>query len=113
MDNIKIIFYTTSSGKQPFVDWHKDLDGMAKSIIIARIARLRVGNFGDCKPLKNGAGVCELRIAYGSGLRIYYGKKGSAIIVLLAGGDKGSQNRDIARAKRYWQAYKELMHESE
>lgn len=108
---MKIIFYTLSTGKQPFVDWQKKLDVIAKSVVMARMARIRAGNFGDCKSLKGGNGVCEFRINYGSGFRIYYGKKGSTIIVLLIGGDKGSQRHDIEKAKRYWLDYKELLHE--
>lgn len=54
-----------------------------------------------------------MRVDYGAGLRIYYGKKGLNIVILLVGGDKGGQDRDIARAKRYWLAYKESEHENE
>ena len=68
---------------------------------------IRDGNFGDCKQLRGGDGIYELSIDYGPGFRIYYGKKGSTIIILLAGGEKGSQSRDIAKAKRYWLDFKE------
>ncbi len=67
-----------------------------------------MGNFGDAKRIKGGEGVLELRISYGPGYRIYFGKDGSTVVVLLIGGDKGSQNRDIAKAKRYWLDYKDL-----
>lgn len=107
MNTLKIVFYTTNTGKQPFVAWQNSLDTKIKSIVMAKIARIRIGNFGDCKTIKGCLGMWELRIDYGAGYRIYYGKSGSKIIVLLIGGDKGTQERDIAKAKRYWLEYKE------
>ena len=107
IETIKIILYTTSAGKQPFVEWQKTLTVKVESIVISRLARIRDGNFGDHKPLSGGDGVYELRIDYGPGFRVYYGKKGATIVVLLVGGDKGSQSRDIAKAKRYWLDFKE------
>ncbi len=71
--------------------------------ILTRLDRLKFGNFGDCKTLKEG--VCELRIHYGPGIRIYYGKIGNKVILLLCGGDKGSQDRDVAKAKEYLKDY--------
>lgn len=68
-----------------------------------RLDRLRMGNFGDCKSISEG--VCELRIHYGPGIRIYYGKIGKKVILLLCGGDKGSQTRDIIKAKEYLKDY--------
>lgn len=107
MSTVNVIIYTTSTGKQPFVDWQRGLDPRVKAVVIARIARVKVGNLGDCKIIKGGGGVWELRISYGAGYRIYFGKTGTTIVVLLAGGDKGSQVRDIAKVKRYWLTFKE------
>lgn len=107
MEKIEIIPYTTDAGKQPFFDWHRKLDVKVKSIIMARFARLRRGNFGDCKSIVGARGLFELRIDYGSGYRIYYGKVGTTIVVLLVGGDKSSQDRDIVKAKKYWLDFKE------
>lgn len=107
MNAYQIIFYTTDTGSQPFVTWQKKLDTKIEAVVIGRLARIRNGNFGDCKPIKGSDGVCELRIDYGPGYRIYFGKKGGRIVVLLVGGDKGSQNRDITKAKRYWLDFKE------
>ena len=104
MNLIKIIIYSTKVNKEPFSDWEDDLDTMTQAIIKSRLERVRLGNFGDAKILKGTGGIWELRIDYGSGYRIYFGKQGTTILV---GGDKRSQNRDIAKAKRYWLDYKE------
>jgi putative addiction module killer protein len=69
----------------------------------ARLNRIRLGNFGDCKSV--GSGVEELRIDFGPGYRIYYGREGSLVVILLCGGSKASQARDILRAQRYWKEY--------
>lgn len=68
-----------------------------------RLDRLKLGNFGDCKTLQEG--VSELRIHYGPGIRIYYGKIGNRIVLLLCGGDKDSQDNDINKAKEYLKDY--------
>jgi len=68
-----------------------------------RLTRVRAGNFGDCKSV--GGGVFELRIAFGPGLRVYYGLHGQQIVVLLGGGDKSSQARDIRRAQELWRQF--------
>ncbi len=107
MSLIKIITYKTSTGKEPFTLWALDLDKMTRATVTTRLKRISLGNFGDCKVLKNASGVSELRIDYGSGYRIYFGKEGNTIVVLLVGGDKGSQERDITKAQKYWLDYKE------
>ncbi len=111
MSLIKIINYSTPSNKEPLTDWFDDLDFKTQSVVIERMARVRLGNFGDCKYIKNGDGIWELRIDYGPGYRIYFGKQKTTIIILLLGGDKKSQSRDITKAKRYWLEYKESLHE--
>lgn len=107
MSMLKIITYTTSTGKKPFTSWIDQLDTKERTIIIARLARIKLGNFGDCKPIKNGEGILELRIDYGPGYRVYLGRKGLTLLVLLIGGDKGSQTKDITKAKLYWRTFKE------
>lgn len=78
--------------------WFASLrDGVARSRIDIRIGRLEIGNFGDAKPV--GGGVHELRMTFGPGYRVYFTRRGKRLILLLCGGDKGSQERDIARAK--------------
>ena len=111
MDVIKIIIYAADNGKSPFDKWREKLDNGAKTIIRVRLARIAGGDFGDHKMLIGCDGVCELRIAYGPGYRIYYGKRGMTVVVILAGGDKGSQKRDIEKARQYWLASKELFNE--
>lgn len=102
----RIIIFRKGDGKQPFRTW---LDGIrdqrAVRKIEARVARVRLGNFGDSKPV--GEGVIELRIDYGPGYRAYFGRDGDTIVVLLCGGDKGTQDKDIELAKQYWKEYKE------
>lgn len=77
--------------------WFEELrDRQARARINIRIRRLSLGNFGDIKPV--GEGVSELRIEYGPGYRVYFAQRGRALVVLLAGGDKHSQEKDIKRA---------------
>jgi putative addiction module killer protein len=90
-----IIVQTT----QMFRSWFDGLrDGMAQKRILVRIGRLERGNFGDAKSL--GGGVSELSIVHGPGYRLYFTRRGQEIVVLLCGGDKGSQSRDIALAQK-------------
>lgn len=95
--------YQTKNGRIPFREWLASLDIGTQAAISAQIEKLRQGNFGNCKRLRQGGGVFELRINLGPGYRVYFGEKGGNLIVLLAGGDKGSQERDIKLAKRYWE----------
>jgi len=89
-----------------FKKWIRGLkDKIAQSIITARIRRVSAGNFGDVKPV--GEGVSELRIDYGSGFRVYFTPRGKEIIILLCGGDKSTQTKDIETAKRLSKTIKE------
>lgn len=74
--------------------------------ILRRLDRLTRGNFGECKSV--GGGVFELILDFGPGYRIYFSEIGNIVVLLLCGGDKGSQIRDIERAKMYWREYKEV-----
>ena len=93
------------NGLVPFDEWFDSLrDRRMQAAVDARLTRVRAGNFGDCKSV--GGGVFELRINLGPGLRVYYGLHAQTIVVLLGGGDKRSQSRDIGRAQELWQQFK-------
>ena len=102
MDEIQIEIYQESSGKCPFLNWQNALSKEARALVTTRLTRIRVGNFGDCKSFE---GIHELRIHYGPGYRIYFGKKSRTIVILLCGGDKSTQKKDIKKAKIFWQDY--------
>ncbi len=102
--SIQIREYVTPTGKSPFADWLAKLrDQDARAKVLTRLDRLETGNFGDHKYLRDG--VYELRIPHGKGYRVYYGRAGDTIVLLLCGGDKSSQNKDISNAVAYWRAY--------
>lgn len=96
--------YSDKNGRVPVTEWLNSLkDHKAHVAIIIRIHRVELGNFGDQDSV--GGGVYELRIDFGPGYRVYYGMSGRQIVLLLCGGTKGSQRRDIAKAKRYWKEH--------
>lgn len=97
--------YADQNGKEPFVKWLTGLrDAKARRNIQRRIEALEYGHYGDVKPVGNG--VSELRIFSGPGYRVYFGEDGDDIVILLCGGDKDSQSRDIKTAQTYWQEYR-------
>lgn len=101
--------YITERGECPYEKWLSSIrDVRARSIVRTRITRLRLGNFGDCKPV--GAGVFELRVHYGPGYRIYFGNDENTVIILLCGGAKHTQPRDIETAQRFWSDYRMYKH---
>ena len=103
MARIEILLYRKGRST-PFSDWlHSLRDARAAGIVRARLNRIRLGNFGDCKSV--GGGVGELRIDFGPGYRVYYGREGSFVVILLCGGDKRSQARDILTAQKRWKEY--------
>ena len=88
-----------------FQGWLKDLgDLKAKARIAARIVSAELGNFGDCKPV--GEGVSEMRVHFGPGYRVYFARRGETVYLLLAGGEKSTQARDIKRAQLILQGLK-------
>ena len=100
---IEILLYHDGRSA-PFSNWLNSLkDARTMGIVRARLNRIRLGNFGDCKSV--GGGVEELRIDFGPGYRIYFARDGQAVVILLCGGYKGSQSSDIRLAKRYWRDY--------
>jgi len=101
----EVITYQTREGKEPFTDWLNRLrDDVLKSRIWARTHRIRQGNYGDHKRF---AGIIELRLHFGKGYRVYCGEEGNQVVVLLAGGDKSSQDKDIKQALEYWRDHYE------
>jgi putative addiction module killer protein len=101
----QIKIYETLSKKCPFNKWLNGLsDKEAQVAIDLRIERLKLGNFGQCKSL--GGGIYELKFDVGPGHRIYFGKIGLRVILLLCAGDKSSQQSDITKAKKYFQDFK-------
>lgn len=100
----QIEIYCATNGKKPFIVWLESLkDSKNRYRIKERLDRIALGNMGDCKALKNG--VFELRLDFGSGYRIYFGEENHKIIVLLCGGDKSTQEKDIKKAVKYWEDY--------
>jgi putative addiction module killer protein len=100
-----LYYYQTASGKQPFIEWLAVLnDRQARVKIQARLARVAVGNFGDVETV--GEGVLELRVDWGPGYRVYFARVGRVIVLLLCGGDKSTQQKDIDRAKDFFKDYK-------
>ena len=99
----EIVYYELPSGKCPYEKWFDGLDRKAQDIIDARLERVELGNFGDHRYLDKG--VYELKFKIGPAYRIYYGQYKNQIVVLLCGGDKSTQNKDIRKAQEYWQGY--------
>ncbi len=107
----KIREYLAPDGSNPFREWLRSLsDARARAKIRVRLNRLRLGNFGDSKSLNEG--LHELRVDVGPGYRVYFGTVDRSIVLLLCGGDKRSQTRDIARARSLWRDYKERKREA-
>ncbi len=104
MTDVSILHYRTLEGRFPYREWVESItDKSTRAAVLARADQLAFGLFGDWKPV--GERVCELRIHYGAGYRIYFGRDGKAIVILLCGGDKRLQDADIERAKKYWRDY--------
>ncbi len=100
-----ISYYLTETGEKPFKEW---LDGLkdieARQRVRIRLDRVRLGNLGKNRSV--GEGVYELKVHYGPGYRVYYSLEKKTVVLLLLGGDKSSQKKDIVRARIYWQDYK-------
>jgi putative addiction module killer protein len=105
METFKIVIYEAKNKKSPFTKWFDSLDAPIQRTIAVRFDRVSVGNFGDSEQLREG--VWELKIHSGPGYRIYFGKEGKTLIIILTGGLKKSQKKDIEKAIEYWNEYKE------
>jgi len=97
----KLILYMTPDERTPYSEWVRSLRDVAGALRVrTRMKRVAQGHLGDHKSV--GGGVHELRFDFGPGYRVYFGMMGDAVVILLCGGDKGSQGKDVARAKEYW-----------
>ena len=100
-----LVRYQQTSGDEPLSDWLNSVrDKMAQARIRIRLRQVEAGNFGDCESV--GEGVSELRVHVGAGYRVYFGRHGQTVVVLLCGGDKRTQTNDIKRAKLFWADWK-------
>lgn len=102
--------YVTSQDKEPFNEWLLDIkDLTVRARIRRRVDRFEQGNFGDYKSV--GEGVYEARLHFGAGYRVYFGIEAGVVVILLCGGDKRTQSKDIKKAKAYWADLKDRCHE--
>jgi len=102
---LKVREYLAKDDRSPYREWLETLDATVRGRIQARVFRFELGNLGDSKSV--GEGVWEARLEFGPGYRLYFGRHGNTVILLLLGGDKGSQAKDIRRAKQYWMDFLE------
>ena len=103
---MELRIYTDTLDRRPLTQWLDNLkDVRARAQIRARLARVAAGNFGDCKPLRDG--VQELKIDYGPGYRVYLSRQGPVLVLLLCGSDKGDQDRAIKTAIDYLNDWKQ------
>ena len=102
---VRVVHYVSEDGTDYFDAWLRTQSPQVRARIQTRIDRVELGNFGDHKSV--GGGVSELRIAFGPGYRLYYGREGNTLVILLGGGTKARQARDIATVRSCWQAYKQ------
>lgn len=99
-----LIIYQTSDGREPFREWITGFrDKPTRARIERRLEKIEQGHYGDYKSV--GEGVFELRYFFGAGYRVYFAEDGDSVVLLLCGGDKSAQRRDIARAQEYWKDY--------
>lgn len=95
--------YETEGGRSPFAEWFEALEAQAAAKITTALTRLEQGNTSNVRGV--GSGVFEMKIDFGPGYRVYFGKDGDQIVVLLGGGTKTRQQRDIERTQQCWQDY--------
>jgi putative addiction module killer protein len=100
---LEVRYYLFKDGESPFGAWFADLGGEAAARVTVALTRLEQGNLSNVKSV--GRGVLEYRIDWGPGLRVYFGRDGDRVVILLAGGTKRRQRRDIEAAQRHWADY--------
>jgi len=99
----EILIYETADGRIPFSEWMERQNKRVYGTIMTRLERVELGNLGDHRAV--GEGVLELRIDAGPGYRVYFGRDGERLVILLIGGTKKTQRRDIETAKQFWRDY--------
>lgn len=97
--------YLDAEGHSPFREWLNSLEVPARARVQARILRFETGNLGDHRGV--GGGVFEARLTHGPGYRIYFGRLSGSVVLLLLGGTKARQGRDVSRARAYWKTYRQ------
>ena len=102
---VEIREYRESDGRSPFGEWRGGLDVPARQRVTTAVLRIGLGNFSNVKGV--GGGIFEYRISFGPGYRVYFGKDGEEIVILLGGGTKKRQENDIQIAIRRWEDYKQ------
>ena len=102
---VEVLEYLDQNGCSPFADWFNRLDAQAAAKVSTAQTKLGLGNWSNVKGV--GVGVYERVIDFGPGYRIYFGKDGDKVVILLAGGTKKRQDIDITHAKERWQDYKQ------
>lgn len=102
---LEIRYYVAVDGHQPFAEWFADLDPVARAKVVRAIARMGQGNLANVKSV--GEGVLEYKIDFGPGYRVYFARDGKTLLILLTGGTKKQQQRDIDAAITYWKDYKQ------
>ena len=100
--------YHLADGSSPYEEWFNGLDAVTARRIDDSVSRMAAGNFCNCKPIESSTvnGVFERTLDFGPGWRVYYGRDGATVVLLLTGGSKRTQRRDIARALSLWQDFK-------
>jgi putative addiction module killer protein len=106
---IEVREYVDAKGRSPYRDWLVKLDAATIARVIAAVLRMEGGNFSAAKSV--GTGVSELRLDFGPGYRVYFGKDGERLVILLAGGTKKRQQADIESAHTLWAEYKKRKRE--
>lgn len=101
---VEVLEYLDPKGRSPYADWFNRLNAQAAAKIAVAVTRLSSGNFSNAKGV--GSGICEYRVDFGPGYRIYFGKDGERVVILLGGGTKKRQPKDIGEAVVRWRDYK-------
>ena len=104
LHTVEILEYLDWNGRSPYAEWFESLSARSAAKVAVAVTRLAQGNFSNVKGV--GGGVYECRVNFGPGFRIYLGKDGERLVILLAGGTKKRQQRDIEDARIRWQDYK-------